>query len=67
MSILSLAYSPDGQAIATGCGGFNNYSDIGFARLRSASDGSATRRADPGWAGRSAERGVFARRTPACL
>jgi len=41
VSILSLAYSPDGKTIATGCGAFNNYSDIGFVRLRTASGGSA--------------------------
>jgi WD40 repeat protein/serine/threonine protein kinase len=39
--VLGLAYSPDGQTIATGCGGFNNYSDSGFVRLRSAQGGTA--------------------------
>ncbi len=51
VSILSVAYSPDGQTIATGCGGFNNYSDIGFARLRSASDGGALGEPIPGGPG----------------
>ncbi len=51
VSILSLAYSPDGQAIATGCGGFNNYSAIGFARLRTASDGRELGEPIPGGPG----------------
>ncbi len=51
VSILSLAYSPDGQAIATGCGAFNNYADAGFARLRSAADGSALGDPIPGGPG----------------
>jgi WD40 repeat protein/tRNA A-37 threonylcarbamoyl transferase component Bud32 len=39
--VLSVAYSADGRTIATGCGGFNNYSESGFVRLRGASDGGA--------------------------
>jgi WD40 repeat protein/serine/threonine protein kinase len=39
--ILSVAYSPDGRTIATGCGEFNNYSLVGYARLLSAESGSA--------------------------
>jgi WD40 repeat protein/serine/threonine protein kinase len=41
VQILSLAYSSDGRTIATGCGHFNDYSSIGFARLRDAASGSA--------------------------
>jgi WD40 repeat protein len=48
VQILSLAYSPDGQTIATRCGGFNNYSDIGFARLCSASGANAQVEPIPG-------------------
>jgi WD40 repeat protein/serine/threonine protein kinase len=39
--ILGLSYSPDGQSIAAGCGGFNDYTHSGFVRLRSAQDGRA--------------------------
>ncbi|HKI19731.1 MAG TPA: protein kinase, partial [Isosphaeraceae bacterium] len=49
--ILSLAYSHDGQTIATGCGGFNNYRDVGFARLRSVSDGRPLGEPIPGGPG----------------
>jgi WD40 repeat protein/serine/threonine protein kinase len=51
VQILSLSYSPDGQTIATGCGGFNNYSDPGFVRLRSASSGNALGEPIPGGPG----------------
>ena len=37
--ILSLCYSPDGQSIASGCGWFNDFAAVGFARLRDASTG----------------------------
>ncbi len=37
--ILSLSYSPDGQSIASGCGWFNDFASVGFARLRDASTG----------------------------
>ncbi len=37
--ILSLSYSPDGQSIASGCGWFNDFEAVGFARLRDASTG----------------------------
>ena len=39
LQVLSLAYSPDGRAIACGCGRFNDYEIIGFARLRDAATG----------------------------
>jgi len=51
VAILSLAYSPDGQSIATGCGGFNYHSDVGFARLRNASDGRPVGELIPGGPG----------------
>ena len=37
--ILSLAYSPDGRAIGSGCGTFNDSSVVGFARLRDSATG----------------------------
>ena len=37
--ILSLSYSPDGRSIASGCGWFNDYAAVGFARLRDATTG----------------------------
>jgi WD40 repeat protein/serine/threonine protein kinase len=39
VNILSLAFSPDAKTIASGCGGFNNYSAIGYVRLRDAATG----------------------------
>jgi eukaryotic-like serine/threonine-protein kinase len=39
--ILSAVYSPDGRTIATGCGQFNNYSEVGYARLHDSETGSA--------------------------
>ena len=39
VQILSVAYSPDGRSIATGCGSFTEYAAIGFARLRDAATG----------------------------
>jgi WD40 repeat protein/serine/threonine protein kinase len=39
IQVLSLAYSPNGRAIASGCGRFNDYETIGFARLRDAVTG----------------------------
>jgi WD40 repeat protein/serine/threonine protein kinase len=39
--VLSLAYAPDGLTIATGCGEFNNYTAIGYVRLRAAETGQA--------------------------
>jgi len=39
LHVLSLAYSPDGRTIACGCGLFNDYTTIGFGRLRGAASG----------------------------
>ena len=49
--ILSLAFSPDGLSIATGCGHFNEYAASGFARLREARTGNALGRPIPGGQG----------------
>jgi WD40 repeat protein/serine/threonine protein kinase len=43
VNILSVAYAPDGQTLATGCGGFNSYGGIGFLRLRDATTGESIR------------------------
>jgi eukaryotic-like serine/threonine-protein kinase len=40
LNILSLMYSPDGRTIAAGCGSFNSYTAIGYARLRDAATGA---------------------------
>ena len=40
LNILSVAYSPDGRTIAAGCGSFNSYTAIGYARLRDAATGT---------------------------
>jgi WD40 repeat protein/serine/threonine protein kinase len=37
--VLGVVFSPDGRTLATACGEFNNYSAIGYARLRDSKTG----------------------------
>jgi WD40 repeat protein/serine/threonine protein kinase len=38
-NLLGLAFAPDGKTIACGCGGFNDYSGIGYVRFRDSATG----------------------------
>ncbi len=58
----SLAFSPDGRTIATGCGHFNDYETSGYVRLRDAKTGGESGRPIAGQPRRRAGRGVRARR-----
>jgi WD40 repeat protein/serine/threonine protein kinase len=50
-NILGLAISPDGKTLLCGCGGFNNYDGVGYARLRDAATGKEVGDKIPGGPG----------------
>ena len=66
INILSLAYSPDGKTVASGCGGFNNYAAIGFVRLRDSATGKTIGQV-PGGPGGVRQRGLQPRRQQLAL